>query len=117
MNYTQITIGGKERGWKVNQLTIELWAKHIDQDASPSTSTYAAVYAGLVANCYVKREEPDFTFEDVCEWVDEINLSGKYEPLEKIKKTFEESRFYINLLDKLKDQLRTTTEEKKTEAS
>ena len=81
MNYIQINIGGRLRGWKINQMTMELWSKLTYGSAEASTSNYAAVYAGLVANCYVKREEftktvdgkeVAATFEDVCDWVEQI---------------------------------------------
>jgi len=107
MNYIQIEIGGKLRGWKVNQMTLELWSKKTSGDAELSSSNYAAVFAGLVANCYVKGEEPDFTFENVCDWVDAIEGT---ETIEFIKKTFEESQVYINTLKRLENLLRSSKE-------
>lgn len=108
MNYITINIGGKERGWKVNQMTIELWSKYTLNDASVSTAMYAGVYSGLVGNCYVKREEPDFTFEDVCDWVDKLNVTTEgVKVLELVKKTFEESEAYIAVLERMKKQLIT----------
>lgn len=71
MSYTQITIGGKERGLKFNQLAIELIAKYNSTDTA-SAFIYALFYGGLMGNLYVKREEADFTFEQVCDWVDEM---------------------------------------------
>ena len=70
MNYIQIEIGGKLRGWKVNQLTLEEWSKRMG--TTNTSALYSAIYAGLVANCYVKSEEPDFTFENVCDWTDKL---------------------------------------------
>lgn len=107
-NYVQIELGGVNRGWKVNQMTIELWSKMINEDAFTSSSNYAAVYAGLVANCTVKRVEEDFTFEQVCDWVDELNLTeaGKA-TMVLIKTAFEESQYYITLLEGLELELNT----------
>lgn len=106
MNYIQIEIGGKLRGWKVNQMTIEIWSKLMNNDAFGASTTYGAVYGGLIANCYVKQEEPDFTFENVCEWVDELqfNDAGR-KVLESVKKVFEESQQYISVIDKLNVEL------------
>ena len=104
-NYIQIEIGGKLRGWKVNQLTLEIWSNKTSAEFSNSSSNYAAVYAGLVSNCYVKSEEPDFTFEDVCDWVEEMNNNNDLTVLELIKKTFEESQAYIATLDRLNARL------------
>ena len=107
MNYIQIDIGGKLRGWKANQMTLELWSKKTSAESSNSTSTYAAVYAGLMANCYVKSEEPDFTFEDVCDWTDKLGVTE----LEKIKTAFEESESYIATLERMNAVLKTTNKE------
>lgn len=107
-NYIQIEIGGKFRGWKVNQMTIEIWSKMLNETAFASTSNYAAVYGGLVANCYVKQEEPDFTYEQVCDWVDDLNTSANGEAiLNQIKVAFEESQYYIRIIEKLNTELKT----------
>ena len=95
MSYLQITIGGKERGLKFNQLAIETIAKLNDTE-TVSGLLYAMVYAGLKANLYVKREEPDFTFEQVCDWVDE--LENKEEFSDKISKCVMESQSWKNLI-------------------
>lgn len=110
MNYIQIEIGGKVRGWKVNQMTIEIWSKRTSFESENASSTYAAVYAGLVSNCYVKGEEPDFTFENVCDWVEDLNTPNGLKVLEMIKKTFEESEAYIRVIEKLNEQLKATGE-------
>lgn len=105
---------GKDRGWKVNMFTVETWAKEIDTDAFNSTSTYGAVYAGLLANCKVKREEPDFTYEQVCDYVDELNTTEEgIKVLNEVKAKFEESQYYIKLVKKLNDQLDETADDKK----
>ncbi len=38
---------------------------------------YAVVWAALKANCIIKGEPVDFTFEQVCEWCDELG-EGQY---------------------------------------
>ena len=106
MSYIQINIGGKLRGWKTNQLTIELFSKHISVSAVDTTSIYAAMYAGLVSNCYVKSEEPDFTFEDVCNWVDEIYASKDLKTIEAVNDCFKESSAYIQVMETIQEKLR-----------
>lgn len=102
---------GKNRGWKVNMVTVEMWSKELDNAAFSSTSLYGAVYAGLVANCKVKQEEPDFTFEQVCDWVDECNLTPEgQQVLNQVKELFEASQYYIALVKKLKDTLEEAQE-------
>jgi len=105
MSYVQIEIGGKLRGWKVNQMTLEIWSKKTNLESETVSSNYAAVYAGLISNCYVKNEEPDFTFEDVCDWVDSLT-----DPkiMELIKKTFEGSQVYIATLERMENVLKAS---------
>ena len=73
MSYCRIDIGGKERGLKFNQMAMIILSEKTDKDHPLATAGYALIYAGLKANCYVKSDEPDFTFEQVCEWVDVIS--------------------------------------------
>lgn len=95
MSYIQLTIGSKIRGLKYNQMAVMVMSQHLDYDNMAATYGYALIYAGLKANCYVKREEPDFTFEKVCEWVDEMT----YEDLMKAKECFESTQTYRKLTD------------------
>lgn len=73
MSYCNITIGGKERGLKFNQMAILIYQQKVDNDNIVATSGYALIYAGLKANCYVKGHEADFSFENVCDWVDNLD--------------------------------------------
>ena len=78
--YIQVEILGRKRGIKfgmiaVQQITLE--AQKLGKVLGVSIDfamVPVIVYWGLYNNCYVKREEPDFTFEDVSDFVDE-NLS------------------------------------------
>jgi len=75
--YIQIDILGKMRGLKfgmiaVQQITQE--AQRLGKYLGPSVyfaMVAVIVYWGLYNNCHVKREDPDFTFEDVSDYVDE----------------------------------------------
>jgi hypothetical protein len=69
MSYLQIELGGKKRGLKFNQMAIEIMST--TNDTTTATGfLYSMIYAGLKGNSYVKREEADYTFEDVCDWID-----------------------------------------------
>ena len=78
--YIQVEILGRKRGVKfgmiaVQQITLE--AQKLGKVLGVSLDfamVPVIVYWGLYNNCYVKREDPDFTFEDVSDFVDE-NLS------------------------------------------
>jgi hypothetical protein len=75
--YIQIDILGKMRGLKfgmiaVQQITSD--AQRLGKILGPSVDfamVSVIVYWGLYNNCHVKREDPDFTFEDVSDYVDE----------------------------------------------
>lgn len=112
---------GKDRGWKVNMMSLEIWGRKIIDEAFNSSSAYGAVFGGLVANCWAKEEDQDFTYEQVCDWVDEINLTDEGEELLKqIRDMFEASQYYIRVLEKMKVQLNTqnaAVDEKKNEPS
>lgn len=90
MSYCQVNIGGKLRGLKFNNYALHVMQSKIDPEAADLTAAYAMVYAGLRGNCYAKSEQPDFTFEDVIEWVDSIELSVS----EQIAAAFQESEAY-----------------------
>ncbi len=94
--YVQMDILGRRRGLKFGMLAVH----RITMDAQKLGATlgesidYALVpvilYWGLFNNAYIKREDPDFAFEDVVEWVDEhIN---EPEQFTEVVKAFYESR-------------------------
>jgi hypothetical protein len=95
MSYIQMKIGGEPRGLKFNQMAVVTMTKYLDFENVPATYGYALVYSGLVASCYVKREEPNFTFEQVCDWVDELSI----EELTQIRDKFEETQAFKNLIN------------------
>jgi len=89
MNYIQITIGGKLRGLKFNQMADVEYREKVGKNTNPVSHTYSMVWAGLISNCFVKGEEVDFTFEDVCEWCEKISDDDFYKILEAYKSTKE----------------------------
>lgn len=93
MSYIQLELGGKTRGLKFNQMAVITMTNYMDFDNLAATYGYALVYAGLVANCYVKREEPDFTFEQVCDWVETLTP----EQLLKVRDCFESTQTFKTL--------------------
>lgn len=95
MSYVQIEIGGKLRGLKFNQLAIELMAEYNDNQTATSV-LYSMVYAGLRGNDYVKRVDPEYSFEDVCDWVD--GMDDKQQKLDKIAAALNESQIWKSLV-------------------
>jgi len=108
MSYIQVELGGKQRGLKYNQMAVITMTKYMDYDNLAATYGYALVYAGLVANCYVKREEPDFDFEKVCDWVEELSP----EKLIKIRDVFEATQTFKKIADNATEPAEEQTKKK-----
>jgi hypothetical protein len=73
-NYVQIELGGELRGLKFNQgAHVEIQEK-LQGIKNPVFASYAVIYGGLIGNCFVKGIEPNFTFEEVCDWSDKIKI-------------------------------------------
>lgn len=118
MSYKQIEIGPErevvkgesltsKRGLKYNQLAVEIYSKKTDWvNHTDASEVYATFYAGLMGNCAAKEEEPDFTFEDVCDWVDDVSVEVKKE----VMKTFNESKKFKEWIDRVTARLAETTE-------
>ena len=111
MSYIQIEIGGKLRGCKFNQMAVILMSQYADLDNYEATAGYAMIYAGLRANLYVKREEADFTFEQCCDWVEDLTP----ETILKVFEAFSETQAYKNLIDKGKTEPITKKKLKSTD--
>lgn len=108
MSFIQANLNGKERGLKFNQLAVQTYLKNVDWDNPVEAGeVYALFYGGLIGNCYVKRETPDFTFEDVCDWVDTLYLTkeGK-ETIQAVSKVMTDTEQYKVILEGFKEQIR-----------
>ena len=101
-----ILIGGNIRPWKFNQEALELFVKNINWDQGTSSSeVYAGFYAGLVAACRVKQIKVDFTFEQVCDWVDDLNDAMKADVMAAVAET----QKYKEWLSEFQDKIRLLT--------
>lgn len=76
--YIQAEVLGKRRGIKFGMIAIQqiaLESQKLGKILGDNTVDLALVpvilYWGLYNNCYIKREDPDFTFEDVVNFVDD----------------------------------------------
>lgn len=95
MSYIQIKLGDKLRGLKFNQLAIEVISQH-NNSGTNTGFIYAMIYGGLRGNSYVKNEEPDYTFEEVCDWVDV--MQDKNNVIELVSKTMTETQIWKTLV-------------------
>lgn len=98
MSYIQVELGGKQRGLKFNQLALE----KIREKTNPKSdiqNVYALFYGGLMGNSFVKEEEPDYTFENVCDWIDELYLKPEAgEIIKKVSDVFTSTQMYQSLV-------------------
>ena len=104
MSYIQVEIGGRLRGLKFTQGAIMWMQDKVDFENYAATAGYATVWGGLKMNCYAKSEELTktvngtevaATFEDVCEWVDELNKDTAL----NISNAFKESSVFKKLTE------------------
>jgi len=98
MSYIKIELGGKERGLKFNQLALEIIRTKSNPD-SDIQNVYALFYGGLRGNSFVKEEHPDYTFEDVCDWVDEIYIKpNAAEIIKEVSTVFTGTQMYQSII-------------------
>ena len=116
--YIQIDILGKMRGLKfgmiaVQQITQE--AQKLGKYLGPSVDfamVAVIVYWGMYNNCHVKRVDPDFTFEDVSDYVDEnITETQKFQD---VVQCFYQSKLVAgNMVGDKSEKKSTTLKQKK----
>ena len=114
--YIQADILGRTRGLKfgmlaVQQIGMEMQklGKVFGDNSIDLAAVPVIIYWGLFNNCYIKKEDPDYTFEDVVDWVDS-NI-GNPDLFTPILLAFYDSKF----LQPTTTQ--TTQEEKKSSTS
>jgi len=113
MDYIQITLGGSLKGLKFNQLTYITFYKFIDLLNFDATFHYAAVYAGLLSNAYVKREDFADEFETVCQWVDELSTDDR----NKIVEAFNSTAYWQNIVKEGKAEKTVAQKKRKTKST
>lgn len=86
MNYLKLNIGGKERGAKlglgfltkiqeVTNMNLDEINKSIVEDSLKVAPKL--IYESLLFNCERSKEEPDFDFYDVCDWLSEDAITSE----------------------------------------
>lgn len=79
--YTTLELGGIKRGIKFgNRALLDFGAKHNIMSGEPLVFSFEVIgdliYFGLLNNCMIKKETPDFTPEDVFIWIDDVPLDS-----------------------------------------
>lgn len=72
MNYIQKEIGGKLRGLKFNRMADAEYFKRVGNNENSIFKAHCMIWSAMVANCYVKGIEVDFTFEETSDWCEEL---------------------------------------------
>ncbi len=111
MSYIEIQIGGKLQGLRFNQISLEIFAKHLNLEAPASSAIYATFYAGLYGNSVLKNEDINYTFEQSSIWVDELYEAGRKEDIQKVCDAWEATNYYRDWLKEFQDRLRLLTDE------
>jgi len=89
--YIQIGLGGKNRGLKFgNRALLNLMEKHQIKEGIKFSFELLVdlVYFGLLNNCLVKKEDPDFALEDVENWVDDLPQKDLMQVFEVFQKSY-----------------------------
>lgn len=113
--YTQIELGGKLRGFKWGNYAMQLYvkkskAKDVEElgGLMESESSPLIMYCGLMMNCFRKDEEPDFTWTDVCDWIDELPMEESVSIFKTLDETIQSAQIIKDsktLTDKKKENL------------
>lgn len=96
MSYIKINLGGVERGLKFNIYGIEKMTEKM-RGSSLMAFAYAMVWGGLQGNSYAKELEPDYTFDQVIDWVDEMG-EEKNQVIEDVTKVLMSTQGYKDLI-------------------
>jgi hypothetical protein len=83
-NYLSLELGGKARGLKFNVGTLRCFQTQFNIDPlqfKAESDDFKGIlpfaekilHAALLSNCLSKKEAPDFSAEDITEWIDELS--------------------------------------------
>lgn len=100
--YTEVIINGRKAGLKFNMYAVEQF-EHVKGRNGNVKNFTTIIYAGILGNAYVKQTEPQFSFEEVSDWVEETVLAGDPEgELNRVSEVFTNSKVLQTLIDKNK---------------
>ena len=105
----KIKLNGQEYGIKFNQLAIEKLHEYNDGETT-SGFMYAMVYGGMIGYSRLKREDANYTWENVCEWVDD--MENKNEQIQAVTLLLNETKVWNDLI-KQGQEIKENEEKKK----
>lgn len=106
-NYLSLELGGKARGLKFNVGTLRCLKDvagvdpldfKAESDKLSDLLPYAEkiLYAALLSNCLSKKEAPDFSAEDVTDWLNELDISTITEVITQYNAIFQAKKHSVN---------------------
>ncbi len=117
--YIQADILGRTRGLKFGMLAVQRigmemqkLGKVFGDNSIDLAAVPVIIYWGLFNNCYIKREDPDFTFEQVSDFVDE-NISTP-EIFTPILQAFYDSKFLQPTIQPTQEEQKKSSTSKRT---
>lgn len=115
MSYIKINLGGVERGLKFNIYGIEKMTEKM-RGKSVMAFAYAMIWGGLQGNSYAKEEEPEYTFDQVIDWTDDLPGDEKNKTIEDVTRVLMSTQGYKDLIKRGAEVLKAETDvEKKRE--
>ena len=108
--YMNAEILGKNRGIKFGMMAVQQIMQAMESGSGEVTMLYEMLYWELRNNCYVKNETPDFTKEEVCDWVDANITNVKF--FEELGECFKTSTVIQNQIDSQKKSNLTSKKKK-----
>ena len=94
MNKLIIELGGKERTLKFNNIFLREFQKKQQEENDEISNISIMIYAGLKAYSVVSETKLDATFEDCCDWAEEMILQNDSDKITAILEAFQESNIY-----------------------
>lgn len=86
--YIQVSINGKTIGLKFSMYAGENLSS-VKGNPTSSANIVRIIWVGVLGNAYTKQIEPEITFEEVVDWVEDKILNGDEEGIiQKISDTF-----------------------------
>jgi hypothetical protein len=94
MNKLVIELGGKERTLKFNNIFLREYQKKQKEDTDEIMQISLMIWAGMKAYSEVSETPLTATFEDACDWGEDMILNNDTDTMNKILNAFQESNVY-----------------------
>lgn len=117
MSYTTITLGplakdengndipgSNTRHLKFNNLALEIMGK-LNGTGELTAFNYSVIYGGMRGWSYAKMKEPDYTFEEVIDWIDAALPDEKSEMTKRSMAALNETQLWLDAVSAGKELL------------